>query len=393
MESQIHSAYNPEQSQLPVAISLPSALDGSDSFIAIPATVKTLRLRKGYTLAQISSQVGKKASWASKIESGDLQLHGQDLESYAGILDVPPKLLTIELPSVDAEGMMFRRYRTPKRTVTQLEGEASIRLHILQKLLGITTHDFKPIFEQYEAIDDEQVRQAALQTRARWGIEPDKPVTDLAGYMERDGVILSNMPLSVERVNATTYWQDQDTPPLVMLTQSTIDNTKRFTLAHEFGHLVLDRFSPHPDDPKLIESRADLFAGELLAPYELVRDSFLSLSPRNIDGLIALGRYWGLHPKSFVTRASLYGDISKDQATAWYKKLNGSIRHRIESEPPAYPVKFKTLRSVVNKLQEHGWNMASLLQYTNVSRYDLERVIGVDNLISAGAGRAALRVV
>lgn len=393
MNTRIHTEHNPEQPPPSATILFPSVQEASDGLLAVPETVKTLRLREGYTLAGISAQVGKKSSWASKIESGQLQLQGKDLESYAEVLDVPAKLLTIELPSVDAEGMMFRRYRTPKRTVHQLEGEASLRLHIVQKLLGITNYDFKTTFEQYNAKTDEEVRQAAMQTRARWGIDADKAVADLPGYMERDGIILTSMPLSVDRVNAATYWRDQSTPPLVMLSPATIDNTKRFTLAHELGHLVLDRFSPHPDDPKLIESRADLFAGELLAPYSLVRESFLSLTPRNIDGLIELGRYWGMHPKSFVTRAALFGDISKDQATSWYKKLNGSIRHYIEAEESAYPVSFKTLRNLANRLQGYGWNMASLLELTSVRRRDIEAVIGVDNLISAGTGRPSLKVI
>lgn len=61
--------------------------------VAVPETVNKMRLRRGYTLAQVSEYVGKQKSWASKIEKGKLPLRGTDLEAFASILDVPLKSL------------------------------------------------------------------------------------------------------------------------------------------------------------------------------------------------------------------------------------------------------------------------------------------------------------
>lgn len=381
-----------------VAAPLPTSaepLPSNSLLTAIPETVNKMRLRRGLTLTQVSESVGKQKSWASKIETGKLPLRGEDLEAYAAILEVPPTLLTIDLPSVDAQGMMFRKYRTPMRTVNMLGAEASLRLHIVNTILEVANQATPPTFDQYSAGNNQEVLQIAQQIRNKWGVAPEKPLTNLAGYLEREGIILTTLPLQVEKVNAVTYWHDEKTAPLVMLTNGTIDNTKRFTLAHEYAHLVLDKHSPEPGDtPKHVESRADLFAGELLAPYETVAPQFLSLKTGDLDGLLAISRYWGLHPKSFVTRASLRRDISKDQAATWYKRLNGSIRQVIEREPAPYPVRFTALHDILGYLREHGWNLMSLLKATNVSRHDLEAVVGADNSIMAAAGgRPALRLV
>lgn len=362
---------------------------------AVPATVNKLRLRRGYTLAQVSEYVGKQKSWASKIETGKLTLQGEDLEAFAAVLEVPPALLTIDLPSVDAEGMMFRKYRVPQRTVNMLSGEASLRLHIINTVLDVSKQAAAPTFNQYNAQTPDDVLKIAQQIRFGWGISPENPVTNIAGYLEREGIIITQLPLQIEKVNAATYWHDENTAPLIMLTNGTIDNTKRFTLAHEYGHLTLDKHSPSPGDtPKHVEARADLFAGELLAPYASFRDKFLLLQTGDLDGLMHLSRYWGLHPSSFVTRAANAGDISKDQAARWYKRLNGSIRQLILAETPRYPIRFTALQDIMNYLREHGWNLKSLLQETSVSRQDLEAVIGVENsIIASSGGRAALRLV
>lgn len=354
-----------------------------------------MRLRRGFTLAQVSDYVGKQKSWASKIEKGKLPLRGEDLEAYASILQVPPALLTIDLPSVDAEGLMFRKYRTPQRVINMLSAEASIRLHIINTILKVANQASAPTFTQYSANTNEEVLSIAQHIRKSWGIELDQPVTSIAGYLEREGIFLTQLPLEVEKVNGATYWHDETTAPLIMLTTGTIDNTKRFTLAHEYAHLVLDKHSPAPGDtPKHVEARADLFAGELLAPYQSVKSQFLSLQTGDLDGLMRLSRYWGLHPSSFVTRAANYGDISKDQAARWYKRLNGSFRQIIKNDPAPYPVRFTALQDILAYLHKYGWNLKSLLKVTSVSLHDLEAVIGLDNrIISAAEARPALRLV
>ncbi|MFC6352666.1 XRE family transcriptional regulator [Rothia nasimurium] len=371
-----------------------SSYRSQEQQIAAPETVRKMRLRRGMTLAQISEAVGKQPSWASKIEKGKLDLKGEDLEAYASILEVPTTLLTIDLPSVESQGMMFRKYRVPQKTVDMLEAEASIRLHVIDKVLEASKQKKAPTFKQYRAENDDQVVQVAHQIRAQWGVSPDQPLTNIAGYLESEGIILTGLPIQIAKVNGVSYWHDEQTAPLVMLTHATTDNTRRFTLAHEYAHLVLDKYSPEPGDtPKYIEDRADLFAGELLAPYESIKHQFLSLKTGDLDGLMNLSRYWGLHPKSFVTRASLRRDISKDQASSWYKRLNGSYRHIINNEAPPYPVRFTAMSDILNYLRTYSWNLKSLLAITHVSKHDLEAVVGVDNEIMALAGRPALRVM
>lgn len=391
MGTNVPSVANPKITT--ARISLLNTEDNANP-VAIAETVKKMRQRKGLTLTEASASLGKQKSWASKIETGRLHLQSEDLIAYASILEIPPTLLTVDLPSVDAQGLMFRKYRTPQRTVNMLSSEASLRLHVVNTILDVAKQQKAPTFKQFKAESNTEVLSIARQIRSGWGLSPNQPLTNLSGQLEKEGIILSALPVEIEKVNGVSYWHDEQTAPITMLTNTTIDNTKRFTLAHEYAHLVLDKFSPEPGEtPKHLESRADLFAGELLAPYQSVRNDFLTLRTGDLDGLLAMSRYWGIHPSSFVTRASHFGDISKDQAATWYKRLNGSIRQVIEKEQAPYPVRFTAMTDILNYLSDFGWNLRSLMKVTHVSRHDLEAIIGVDNKIMATAGRPALRIV
>lgn len=136
-------------------------------------------------------------------------------------------------------------------------------------------------------------------------------------------------------------------------------NTQRFTLAHEFGHLVMDRLSPKLA-PKEIEARADAFSGELLAPYTYYKTDPLMLHTGDIAALMRLSKCWGLHPKSFIVRARMNGDISEAQATPWYKAMGRTNKILIDATPTPYPVQTNLIGYYINELKKHKWSVPDL---------------------------------
>ncbi|MFW0109352.1 helix-turn-helix domain-containing protein [Rothia sp. P13129] len=350
--------------------------DEAPELVVNPETAKKLRLRRGYTMEWASNQIGRQKGWVSKIENAKLKLTGEDLENYANLLDVPVSLMTKTLPEVSAEGLMFRKYRTPKKVVSRLESEAELRVHIFNSLLDIAKQPRKPTFPQYNVENTPRGPIGAAQLiRERWGVG-NEPINDLAGLLEREGIIITDMPINVEKVAGATFWELEDSAPMIMLSNKILTVTQRFTLAHEFAHLVLDKTSPLLENAKDIEQRADIFAGELLAPYELVCDDFLKIRTDKVDDLLRLATYWGLHPKSFVIRAAKVGDISKDRATAWYKKLNGTARDIIELNQCLYPVKPTAIPRILGRLSEFNWTPGLLMKQLNLRISDFKSIIG-----------------
>lgn len=55
---------------------------------------------------------------------------------------------------------------------------------------------------------------------------------------------------------------------------------------------------------------------------------------------------------------------------------------------------FTALQDILAYLREHGWNLKPLIKVTEVSRHDLEAVIGIDNsIIGAADPQPTLRLV
>ena len=75
-------------------------------------------------------------------------------------------------------------------------------------------------------------------------------------------------------VAAITAAQGPELAPITLVTRSVVDDTRRFTVAHEFAHLVMDEASGPADDAD-VEARADAFAGELLAQRQKLFAVFL----------------------------------------------------------------------------------------------------------------------
>lgn len=347
--------------------------------IANPDTVHLLRTRRGFTLAFMAEQVGKQTPWASKIESGKLSLSGELLDSYAAILGVPARKLAQEIPPVMVEGMAFRKNRVPQKTEDKLRSEAAVRTNIVTPLLRLANQREAPLFPQFNVdLLDHGASAAAWKIRERWGVVG--PVRNLAGHLEAEGIFLSAMPAEIKKVSAVSAWQAPQSAPHIMLSTAEPNDRQRFTLSHEFGHLVMDHTS-HLTDPKQVENRADEFAAELLAPYALIRDDFLQLGTGDVQGLLPLQAQWGLHPAAFVHRARLNGDISKEATSAWYRRLNGPFRALVASTRPNFPVRFSAFADLIRLLKDHGWHPQAIA--AQVDYYfdpDVVAVAGETNL-------------
>lgn len=347
------------------------------SLVANPDTVHLLRTRKGFTLAYMAEQVGKKTPWASKIESGGLSLSGPLLDSYAAILGVPAIKLTEELTPVAAEGMAFRKNKVPQKTADKLQSEAAVRLDIITSLLHLAHQRQAPLFPQFDVdLFDHGATAAAWKIRERWGVVG--PVRNLAGHLEAEGAFLSDMPAEVRKVAAVTAWPSPDSAPVMMISAREPTNRRRFSIAHELGHMIMDRHS-RSCTAKDVEARADEFAGELLAPYSLVRDAFLQLRPGDVQSLLPLQSEWGMHPAAFVQRARLHEDISKEDTSVWYRALNGPFRSLIASTPPSFPLRFSAFSDLIQLLKDYGWHPQAIANHVNFYTPDIIDIAGKTN--------------
>lgn len=128
-----------------------------------------------------------------------------------------------------------------------------------------------------------------------------KSVLDVEAHMKSLGVDLDETALSDKNTSGVALVLD-GRAPFVLLNQNCAKHTdfagheyvsgKRFTLAHELCHLLVDRLAgadlalvSGPWAPKAIEQRANAFAAALLMPNELIEQAYAThkSNPRNGD--------------------------------------------------------------------------------------------------------------
>lgn len=338
--------------------------------VAVPETAHSLRLRRIFTQKELAGKLNKPTSWVSKVENGTIALEGRDLDAWASALQVKPSLLMEKLPDVEESAAYFRKYDIPQKIVKFIKSEASIRTHTVTKLAKAAGISLKPKYIEFDCSTTEDgVLGVARYYRQRWGVGND-PIKHIAGLIENEGVHITPMPKQVTKVAGFSTHKHDGTCNITMFNTLLHGNTQRFTIAHEFGHLVLDRLSPELDY-KEKERRADAFAGELLAPYLYLQNDIRALRKNDVASLLRLSAHWGLHPKSFITRGKLEGDISEFQATDWYKSLGRSTKILIDATPTPYPVELNLIGTYVEDLSENQWLEIDLEKETSLTTAEL----------------------
>ncbi|MFT3700190.1 MAG: ImmA/IrrE family metallo-endopeptidase [Kofleriaceae bacterium] len=117
-------------------------------------------------------------------------------------------------------------------------------------------------------------RRVARDLLKRWGVQraSDIEVEKIATAM---GIVIVTGPLKGSRGRLKA-----DASPVIRIADTTVDpGARRFTIAHELGHLLLGHPCHHPksvkraerrDDERHYEDEANAFATELLMPRALV---------------------------------------------------------------------------------------------------------------------------
>lgn len=326
-------------------------------------TLRLMRVRRGLTMQQLATSMGKQAPWVSKIEKRQLRLSPEDLTRFAAALGVPVELLGEDIHTADSEGTHFRSLKLPTKARELAEAEANFRAHLVTKLLDVagqrTGHTLPSI--DVRALREGPER-AARYVRELWNIDGG-PLSQLVPLAEHSGMFITPSPDAVSRkVRGLTVHGNGSTPHSLLNLNAPMD-AQRHTIAHEIGHLVMDQASGPASDQD-IEDRADRFAGELLAPYGMIRPALRQVTTSDLGPLFELQSQWGVHPRALVLRARRHGDIDKDTATSLYRLLNSRHKRVLDQMPSPFPVELNAADDLLALLRSVGWaesHIATLL--------------------------------
>lgn len=296
--------------------------------------IRQARLLAGLTqaaLANALAEAGHPATKAviSKYEKNRSVPSAQFLLLAASILGVPSSYFTHQ-PSLEVNWLAFRRHSTlPGREQEAVKAYAAdvAELQIgLQFLLHPNTEVNMPEQMPVSSLDDAE--EAAMQLREIWDLD-ENPIDSLVQTAEDHQVIVIGWRKHAGEFDGLSGWCNQH-PVTVINTLADADR-RRFTLAHELGHLVMDT-SNAPDEAEKLAHR---FAAALLAPSARV---FHELGTRRTrldwEELGILKRKYGLSMAAWVYRAKDLGIITDHHAMNLYREM--SARGWRKREPVEY---------------------------------------------------------
>lgn len=281
--------------------------------------VSVVRDAKGWTQEELADHAGVSQGFLSKVENGLLPLEGERLAAVAAALEVPPDLLSAgeQFRGLEVSCLHHRRRgsRMTVSTVRRIEGLTHLCRLSVDGLMRDHGRTAELTLPRLDVDAYESPGEIARMVRAAWRL-PSGRLDSVIGLLERLGVVVLHRDLDTDAQDAVSTWPPGQNP-VILVNAGLPPDRERFTLLHELGHLVMHRL-PCPDQ----ETQANRFAGELLAPQELIGPNLAGLTVRDFSRLAELKLAWGISMAALIQRAKDLDCISENQFKTLRIRLN-----------------------------------------------------------------------
>jgi Zn-dependent peptidase ImmA (M78 family)/DNA-binding XRE family transcriptional regulator len=287
------------------------------------------------TQSELAVKTGIPQSTVSKIEHGLLGIGEDDLKNIAQVLDYP-KSFFIRKMDIYPPNIHYRKKATvPVRILARVEAIMNIYKANVEQLLNSVE------LSQYHLPNFDDVKNLTAQESARylrrfWNI-PKGSIQNLTTLLEQKGIIVIEFDFGTEKIDGRSMITDKGIP-IIFVNKNIPSDRKRFTIAHELGHIIMHVFSPLTFEVD-VEDEAFTFAAEFLMPQNEIY-SFVK-GKLTIEKLADLKRYWKVSMQAIVYWAQKMKAITSNQARYLWSQFN-SLRIKyhepveIQSEQPKF---------------------------------------------------------
>ncbi len=285
----------------------------------------TGRLALGLTQEELAERTGITQAALSRYEGGAREPDEQTIAALAEVLGVTPSLLERggRLHGAIAAGAHMRRRRTARvGDWRRVEAQVMMMLAHCEKLLDVVHMRAQSEVPSFDCLDTEP-RDAARTVRMRWRM-PLGPVNGLTAWLEAAGIFVFERDLGPDvRVDGMSIMDDGVF--VILVNSSSPTDRKRWTLAHELGHLVLHTLDVPPEAE--VEREADAFAAEFLMPADEIGPELRRL---RTSQLLDLKLEWGVSMAAIVERAHGLGSFDDGERRSFYKMMSARGMRRVE---------------------------------------------------------------
>ncbi|WP_244521274.1 ImmA/IrrE family metallo-endopeptidase [Bauldia litoralis] len=338
--------------------------------------LRLARQRKRFRQVDAAARLGVEQPVLSRVENGLVSAGDELIQRAELVYEMPHSFFEITDPvygaPVSVHPMWRRKADVIGRDMDAVVAELNIRVMHLRRLLEGAEYAHTETLPRLDIDDYGSAEKIAGLVRAHWKV-PKGPIADLTLLVERAGVIVYQSPLAGAAISGVTF-ATPGVPPLVVVNSEQPADRRRFTLAHELGHLVMHRFP----SPKM-EDEANEFASALLMPASDLRPY---VAGRRVDLalLASLKPEWKVAMQALLMRVSALNLVTAHQARNMWKQI--SARRLKLREPPEldFPAEQPTVIDSILRvhLEGLGYSESDLAQLLRIHPWDLRALYGIE---------------
>lgn len=269
-----------------------------------PGRLSLARKRRRLTARALAQRTGLAVDTISRLENGLNKPDELTITRLAEALDFPVGFFSGPEPQeINVGAVSFRSFSkmsARERDAAIAAGSLGLQLNAwVEERFGLPPVNLIDL--SYEA--DPEV--AAHLVRRHWGLG-EKPIGNMLGLLETQGVRVFSLSESTASVNAFSFWHDNR--PFVFLNNFKTAESSLFDVAHELGHLVMHKHGG-PKDARSVEREANVFASAFLMPANDVRARVLR--PANLDVVLRAKARWRVSAMAMAHRLHNLGILSE----------------------------------------------------------------------------------
>lgn len=338
-----------------------------------PKLIELARVGAGLTQGQLAKKLGKSQPFVSQVEHGEKDIPPDLLPQWCSACGIPESFLRSgRLPLDDSvAAMVHRKMRTLPAKPHNL-ANAQVKMRILEIDALFAEVDVVPSLEIPRVPRGTGPSDAAAHLRRAWRV-PAGPLPKLVDLIESAAVPVVPMDCFHRKQSATSQpgrWCDW----VITINSSHPASRRRFTLAHEMGHIVLSHEATVPIDElehSRLEKQADVFAAELLMPADDARRELRTVDFRR---LVLLKQRWSVSIAFLIRRALDVGTITPEQRRRFEIELSTQPGGR-SREPAEFEAEEPSLvRRMITALEQTGMSKAAIADLVGMTEWRLRTV-------------------
>ncbi|MAT94115.1 MAG: transcriptional regulator [Halioglobus sp.] len=280
--------------------------------------LKLARKKAGYSLRALSDAMDNKVSAQAigKYERDEMMPASDVLTSMADILDVNLEYLMSNQVK-ELRGVEFRKHSgTSVKDRSRVEAtviEKVERYLSIEEILDLESAAWHEPFEPMVLDHLDDAAEMADRLRKKWGLGID-PIPNMTELLEEKGIKVLVIELP-EKVSGLTCMvdrgDDKEFVPVIVVNKSFPLERRRFTLAHELGHRLIDENSPVDH-----EKASDVFAGAFLVNAKHLKEEIGEHRHSvSFPELVALKRMYRVSAAAMLMRLKQVGILSDSAVT------------------------------------------------------------------------------